>query len=52
MAVPLKKVLEKMTPERRARVEADAQRMIEAELRRRRKAKSSTISRTAKSSGR
>jgi DNA-binding XRE family transcriptional regulator len=32
MAVPLKKVLAKMSPERRARIEAEAKRMIDEEL--------------------
>jgi hypothetical protein len=35
MAVPLKKVLARMSPERRAAVEADAKRMIAEELARR-----------------
>jgi DNA-binding XRE family transcriptional regulator len=32
MAVPLKKVLARMSPERRARIEAEAKRMIDEEL--------------------
>jgi DNA-binding XRE family transcriptional regulator len=32
MAVPLKKVLAKMSPERRARIEAEAKRIIDEEL--------------------
>ena len=32
MAVPLKKVLAKMSPERRARIEAEARRIIDEEL--------------------